>query len=365
MQKSAWVLLLGLVCLCLPAQTGQQIRNVPEKPRIGTLAPEKVDILDQSSSPPVVLVPNKVDLFGSVPHKIVLKPVPADPNILAPFALPDAPATLFDLPKLPEAFTFCGEKIPLNILEVHSRFRHELARCSRAGYSVRHYARRAQTYQQSFEELLEANGLPKELFYLSVAESGLANLTSPKGAKGFWQFMPETAKRFGLEVSETVDERLHPLKSCIAACTYLKALYQQFGSWTLAAAAYNMGEGALANNIAAQGKNDYFALQLNSETAQYVYRIAALKYVLKYPQAFGLSQADANNSKPLAFRIEAVDYNIDDLADFAEDCGTDYATLKALNPWLIGNRLLRKSDKIYEIYLPTAETRALEEWVER
>lgn len=365
MRKSAWVLLLELACLCLPAQTGQQIRNVPEKARIGTIAPEKVDILDKTTSPPVVLVPDKVDLFGSLPNKIVLKPVPADPNILAPFALPDAPATGFELPKLPEAFTFCGEKIPLNILEVHNRFRNELARCSGAGYSVRHYARRAQTYQQTFEELLEANGLPKELFYLSVAESGLANLTSPKGAKGFWQFMPETAKRFGLEVSETVDERLHPLKSCLAACAYLKELYRQFGNWTLAAAAYNMGEGALAHNIAAQGKNDYFALQLNNETAQYVYRIAALKYVLKYPQAFGLTQTHVNSSKPLAYRIEPVDYNIDDLANFAEDCGTDYGTLKALNPWLIGNKLLGKIGKTYEIYLPTAETRAIEEWVER
>lgn len=354
------------------AQTHHKIAPIPKKINLfeQVKSPHKTQNLSERNGKPIenelVIVPKKVDLFAMNQTQIrTIGTIEPNKKVLAPYALPVSEYVNFQIPNYTDGIHFCGVQVPMNVTSVLTRLKMEFARCVRGKYSLEHYQQRALKYKPEIVQTLKENGLPEELFYLSVAESGLANVTSPKGAKGFWQFMPETARNYGLEVSATVDERLHPQKSCQAACRYLKFLYEKFHNWALAAAAYNMGEGGVENALKSQNKNDYFSLQLNAETAQYVYRIISLKYALNHPQSLGLKEIKKEFIPKTPFRTENVDYHIPDLQTFAEDCGTDLATLKAMNPWLISDRLDRKSGKMYEIRLPVEGTEGEEELLDR
>ena len=122
---------------------------------------------------------------------------------------------------------------------------------------------------------------------MPLVESGLKSGTSPKGASGYWQFMPQTARDFGLRVNSELDERQNMERSTIAAAKYLKSLYKEFGSWTLAAAAYNIGEGGLRKQISRQNQDNYFKMSLNRETASYVYKLISMKEIIENPTRHG------------------------------------------------------------------------------
>jgi hypothetical protein len=134
--------------------------------------------------------------------------------------------------------------------------------------------------------ILQQYNIPEDFKYLPVVESGFTNATSAVGAQGVWQFMPATAAAMGLEVSYNNDERNHLLKSTHAACRYLQQLHSQLHSWTLAAAAYNCGAGNIARNMKKQGNSDYYQLRLNNETAQYIYKIIAIKQLFESPELY-------------------------------------------------------------------------------
>ncbi|MDV7395769.1 lytic transglycosylase domain-containing protein, partial [Arthrospira platensis SPKY1] len=127
---------------------------------------------------------------------------------------------------------------------------------------------------------MREEGMPDDLKYLAVAESGLRQVTSSADARGIWQFMKETAKEYGLEVNDEVDERYHLEKSTRAACAHFRSLKGRFGSWTLAAAAYNMGAAALAKAMEDQRATTFFDLNINEETSRYIFRVVAMKEVL-------------------------------------------------------------------------------------
>jgi len=125
------------------------------------------------------------------------------------------------------------------------------------------------------EPILREEGIPAELAAVVLVESGgLPTALSPKGARGLWQFMPDSGRRYGLVVSETVDERLDPSKSTHAAARYLRDLYNQFGSWSLVLAAYNSGEDTVQRAIVRASSRDFAAIAhsgaLPAETQKYV-----------------------------------------------------------------------------------------------
>src|SRR5690606_22891669 len=122
-------------------------------------------------------------------------------------------------------------------------------------------------------------------------------VTSHKGAGGYWQFMPATARLYGLTVNETVDERKDLIKSTDAAARYIKSLYKEFGDWTLVAAAYNVGIGNLKSSIRKQGTSDYFKLKLNQETGAYVYKLVSVKQVIENPNKHGFKRFAENRDK--------------------------------------------------------------------
>ncbi|WP_158070030.1 lytic transglycosylase domain-containing protein [Cnuella takakiae] len=141
------------------------------------------------------------------------------------------------------------------------------------------------------EYYLKAANMPGDLKYIPIVESGFLQARSSAGAQGFWQLMAPTAREWGLVVNNNMDERNHPQKATIAAIKELARLYTQIrkdhrvSSWVLAAAAYNYGIGNLYRKIDAQGKN-YFSMELNPETALYVYKIVAVKELFEYPEVY-------------------------------------------------------------------------------
>lgn len=140
--------------------------------------------------------------------------------------------------------------------------------------------------------ILNRYGIPEDFKYIPLVESGLHSGTSHKGASGIWQFMPHTARAFGLKVNGAIDERQQLEKSSIAAAKYLRSLYREFKSWTLVAAAYNIGGNKLKRIIRAQDHANYFQLKLNRETASYVYKLVAMKEIIENPSRYGYTKVD-------------------------------------------------------------------------
>ncbi len=253
-------------------------------------------------------------------------------------------------PGLPKNAAFCGEKVPVDNLVIAEKFNGIFQRYAGAKGLLGYYLSISNRYKKEFQNSMRRNGIPADLYYLVCAESGFANLTSSKGAKGFFQFMEETARDYGLEVSYTVDERLHPIKSADAASRYLRNLRNALGSWTLAAAAYNMGIGAVEATASAQGTRSYYHMNLNPETGEYVYRILSMKILMENARSYGIGRN--NNYQPIPHIVEKVKNHIHNLKEYADECNVDYATLKIMNPWLTSDKLWIQEGKTYEIQLP-------------
>ncbi len=151
--------------------------------------------------------------------------------------------------------------------------------------------RRKNLYFPIFEAALKKHGMPDEIKYLSIVESGLNPMAiSRAGAAGPWQFMPATGREMGLIVNDYIDERLDPIKSTDAACRYLKRLYKIFGDWELALASYNCGPGVVRRAVRQSGGNSFWKIYdyLPSETRSYVPQYAAVVYVMNNMGDYGL-----------------------------------------------------------------------------
>jgi hypothetical protein len=253
---------------------------------------------------------------------------------------------------MPEDINFCGENVPINNQEVWESVDREITTNVYWQSNMQFYIKRAYRWFPTIEPILKAQNIPDDFKYLAVIESGLLNVTSPSGAKGFWQFMKATAGDYGLEVNEHVDERNHLEKSTLAACKYLHTAYKQFGNWTLAAASYNMGKAGLLAKLKEQRVNNYYDLLLNAETARYVYRIIAVKYIISTPQNYGFDIHPDHVYPPYATYSIEVNTPIDNLIEFAISHHTNYKTLKLLNPWLMEKSLPNKHNKTYTLLLP-------------
>lgn len=256
---------------------------------------------------------------------------------------------------LPDNIDFCGEKVPLELLDVRERLDRELLVNTYWQSNSLLAHKRATRWFPVIETVLAREGVPDDMKYLALIESGLTNAVSPMGATGFWQFMKETAPKYGLEVGAEVDERYHVIKSTEAACRYLKENHAKYGSWSMAAASYNLGPGGLDKQVGRQKNGDYFALLLPDETSRYVFRILAAKEILRDPARYGFHLRQKDLYRPYRTRSVTVTGPVEDLADFAIRQGTDYKTLKLLNPWLRDVKLTNAKGKTYEVLLPAED----------
>lgn len=186
---------------------------------------------------------------------------------------------------------FAGETLPQDVTSVEKRLKRNLEKFSYSNLKTHRLHRISQDWFPVIEPILKKHGIPEDFKYVPLIESGLKAGTSHKGASGYWQFMPGTARAFGLKVNGNVDERQDIRKSSEAAAKYIKALYNIFGNWTLVAAAYNVGEGSLLRSIKKQGQDNYYLLSLNRETSAYVYRLISMKEIIENPAIYGYRPA--------------------------------------------------------------------------
>ena len=257
-------------------------------------------------------------------------------------------------PPIPSEVSFAGETVPIERYDVREALDRELLVNVYWQSNLLLYCKRAHRWFPVIEPILKANDVPDDFKYLALIESGLMNVTSPSKASGFWQFLKETGISFGLEINDEVDERYHLEKATEAACKYLKNSYKQHKSWVMAAAAYNMGDGGVKKSIARQQNTSYWDLQLNEETARYVFRILAAKIILSHPQQYGIRIRIADLYQPIVPDTKLrVDTSINDLVDFAIQQGITYKELKTFNPWLRSDKLTNKEKKTYIILIPS------------
>ncbi|MFN4881073.1 MAG: lytic transglycosylase domain-containing protein [Bacteroidota bacterium] len=250
---------------------------------------------------------------------------------------------------LPDNLSFCSEPVPLNDQDVRERLDRELLINTYWQSQTLLIIKEFNKIKPIVEPILKEYGIPEDFIYLAAAESGYRNLVSPSKAAGIWQFLEETGKSYGLEINNEVDERYHFEKSTIAACKYIQKSYQKFGNWTMAAASYNMGLTGLDEVSFSQKQTNYYDLHLNTETSRYVFRILALKEILRSPSKYGFMISETDLYKPHAFKSISIDTAIASLTDFAALYKMTYKELKILNPWLRSNMLTNKSTKSYQL----------------
>lgn len=253
---------------------------------------------------------------------------------------------------LPEDITFAGEEIPFEDPEIYERFDREMLVNTYWQSQTMLFFKRSNRYFPIIEPILKKHGVPDDFKYLALIESGLSNVVSPAGATGFWQIMEATGKGYGLEINKEVDERYHVEKATTAACKYLLEAKKELGSWTLAAASYNMGISGVKKQLERQESKGYYGLTLNSETARYVFRILAAKEIMGNPEKYGFHFREKDLYELIPTRIVKVDTAVESFGKFAKNEGINYRILKYHNPWLRYDYLPNKTGKTYEIEIP-------------
>ena len=266
-------------------------------------------------------------------------PIEARPSTVKPF-------------ELPKTLTVAGEPMPLEDLDVLERLDREILVNTYWQSNNLLMLKRSSKWFPLIERILEEEGIPEDFKYLALIESGLQNIVSPAGAAGPWQIMKATGKENGLEIDNEIDERYHMEKATRVACSYLKEAHGRLGSWTLAAASYNMGMSGTARRLEEQKVDNYYDLRLNAETGRYVYRIAAVKYIHEHLEEFGYVYHPSAGYKLPAFDTVTVSSKVDNWIDWALEHGTNYKLLRTYNPWIRGTKNTNSSNKTYLILVP-------------
>ncbi len=259
---------------------------------------------------------------------------------------------IIESPKLPDKIDFCGEKVPLENFDVRERIERELIANTYWHSSTLLVFKRSARWFPVIVPILKKHGIPEDFKYLAIVESNLENAVSPAKAVGFWQLLKKTARQYGLEVNECVDERYDVEKSTEAACKYLLKAKKKFGTWTLAAASYNIGMKNLQRQMERQKTRIYYNMNLPEETSRYLFRLLAIKAIFQHPARYGFLIREEDLYKPLEYDVIIVKESIKDLGSYANSLGLNYRTLKLYNPWLRDNYLKVPEGKSYKIKIP-------------
>lgn len=272
--------------------------------------------------------------------------------------IPDVGFSAVYNPPVPSSMTFCGQKVDMDITDYYERLDRELTSLTYTHGNTLLMLKRANRYFPVMAPILRKNGMPDDLLYLACVESTL-NPRAVSGAKaaGMWQFMPSTAKEYGLEVSDEIDERFNIEKATAAACRYFKkALSQYGGDWMSVMASYNAGMARISSQLDRQGADNALGLYLVDETMRYPFRIMATKAIMEHPGAYGfLITADQLYQPRVVKRVD-VSGPVDDWAEWARQQGISYLELRDENPWIRSSKLTNKNGKIYTVRVPLRES---------
>lgn len=256
---------------------------------------------------------------------------------------------------IPDSVSFAGEVAPVDIFYVREQLDRELTVNTYWHSSTLLSLKRSARWFPVIEPILHKNGIPDDFKYLALIESGLANVVSPAGAAGFWQFLDGTGRECGLIVNKEVDERYHVAKATEAACIYLKKSYLKYNDWTLVAASYNAGMGKISDAVLKQQAGNYYNLYLNEETSRYIFRILALKCICENPHKYGFKMQQGDLYQPIKTEPVQISSSIPDLVAFAKENKTTFRMLKELNPWLRSDKLTVPAGSSFEVLLPVED----------
>ena len=215
---------------------------------------------------------------------------------------------------LPTDLDFAGEPVPMHRPDIAERMDRELLVNTYWQSNGLLLIKRANRFLPIIEPILAEYGVPDDFKYLAVIESALTNAVSPAGARGFWQIMEATGKEHGLEINSNVDERYHLEKSTRAAAEYFLKSKERFGTWTLAAAAYNAGNYGVSRQLDRQEVEDYYDLLLGEETERYIFGILAIKEILNDPRKYGFNFREKDLYKQVPVRKVEVDTPVTNFA---------------------------------------------------
>ena len=235
--------------------------------------------------------------------------------------------------KLPKEMTLCGERIPLQDRNIWENLDREFLITLDNHAQILLWMKRAHRYFPHVEKRLKEMNLPDDLKYVTITESALRpHAVSSSGAAGLWQFIPSTGEKYGMRRNKALDERFDFFKATEGALSYLKSLYEEFGSWSLAMAAYNAGENRIRKEIELQKTRDYFYLDLPMETERYVYKIAVAKIILSEPKKYGFFLEDSEIYDPLKLERVQIELKLPlPIMEVARAIGFYYKEVKEMN----------------------------------
>lgn len=259
-------------------------------------------------------------------------------------------------PILPLSATIAGEKVDFDREDMYERLDRELTNIVYGHSSTLLILKRANKYFPVLAPILKKNGIPVDFLYLAAIESSMnVRAYSRAGAAGLWQLLAATARQYGLEVNDEVDERYDPEKSTEAACRYLKAGYGKYKHWCTVAASYNAGMGRISSELQKQLAGNSFDLYLNEETSRYVFRFIAMKLVLQSPKKYGYRLSVRQLYQPVRYKEVEVSGSIKSWSEWADAKGVSYAQLREINPWIRSSSLTNKKGRVYKVKLPVGD----------
>lgn len=259
-------------------------------------------------------------------------------------------------PDIPSSIKFADKTIDLDRTDMYERLDRELTSMIYTHGNTLLVLKRANRYFPELVPILKKNGVPEDMIYLACIESTLnPRAYSSAKAAGLWQFIPSTAKQYGLEVNEYVDERYHPEKATAAACRYLKSAYSKYGNWESVAASYNGGMGRITKELSAQGVSSAYDLYLVDETARYIYRLLSMKLIMENPAKYGFRLSSDQLYQPIRTKTVTVNFPVEDWQTWALDHDINYMILREYNPWIRAKSLPNKTGKTYEVKIPLKE----------
>jgi membrane-bound lytic murein transglycosylase D len=255
-------------------------------------------------------------------------------------------------PPRPQDMTFAGEEVPLQYFDVRESLMREITSLSFFHGTMIYTMQLNNRYGGEIKRILKEEGVPEDLYYICVAESGLRPVVSPAKAEGYWQFLSRTAREYGLVVDGEVDERYNIEKSTRAAAAYFKKAYEEFGSWSLAAASYNTGMKNVRYRVDIQSEENYHDMQLIEETGRYLYRAMAFKIILNNRERYGFYLSHEDLYKPLEYFEVEVNGQVENWSDFARSHGTNFKMIKMYNEWIRANYLYNRAGRSYTVRVP-------------
>lgn len=260
-------------------------------------------------------------------------------------------------PDIPRKVKFADQTVDLDRTDMYERLDRELTAMMYTHGNTLLTIKRANRYFPVMAPILKANGVPLDLLYLACIESNL-NPRALSGARaaGFWQFMPATAREYGLEVSDYVDQRYDPELSTEAACRYLKNAYAKYGNWESAAASYNGGMGRVSRELESQLATTAYDLYLTEETSRYMFRLLAMKMIMEHPAKYGYHLRVDQLYQPMEFETVEVSEPVEDWPKWAADHGISFLQLREANPWIRAKSLPNEEGKTYRVRIPTEKS---------